>query len=210
MKTIMKLKTSSIYVLLSTVLILSSCSRVYHSRSYVKTPSVAKEQPKSKAHPKTEVYQLSNKEFNVGMNPIQSDVPVNTLNVPVTAFNSIKKKENRPTENTTQVVTPFKKGIESQIQEEVIKPKKQNQEQNQEQTKEERGKDQLVAFLLCLFVGSLGIHRFYLGYYRIGILQLITLGGFGIWTIIDLILLFTGDLQPKNGYYYRIIFNFYE
>jgi TM2 domain-containing membrane protein YozV len=63
------------------------------------------------------------------------------------------------------------------------------------------GKSQLVALLLALFVGVLGIHRFYLGYTGIGIIQLLTLGGFGIWSLIDLILIITGDLKPKNGDY---------
>jgi len=63
------------------------------------------------------------------------------------------------------------------------------------------GKSQLVALLLCIFVGALGIHRFYLGYIGIGIIQLLTAGGCGIWAIIDLIMIITGDLKPKNGDY---------
>ena len=63
------------------------------------------------------------------------------------------------------------------------------------------GKSQLVALLLCLFVGVLGIHRFYLGYTWQGVVQLLTLGGFGIWALIDLIRIITGDLQPKGGSY---------
>ena len=63
------------------------------------------------------------------------------------------------------------------------------------------GKSQLVALLLCIFVGTLGIHRFYLGYPVIGVIQLLTLGGFGVWTLIDLIMIITGDLEPKNGGY---------
>jgi TM2 domain-containing membrane protein YozV len=63
------------------------------------------------------------------------------------------------------------------------------------------GKDQLVAVLLCAFFGVLGIHRFYLGYTGIGILQLITLGGLGIWATIDLIRIIVGTLKPKNGDY---------
>jgi TM2 domain-containing membrane protein YozV len=62
-------------------------------------------------------------------------------------------------------------------------------------------KSQLVALLLCIFVGVLGIHRFYLGYIGIGIIQLLTAGGFGVWTLIDLILIITGSLQPKDGEY---------
>ncbi|MEN0045942.1 MAG: TM2 domain-containing protein [Bacteroidota bacterium] len=66
----------------------------------------------------------------------------------------------------------------------------------------ERGsKSQLVALLLAIFLGALGIHRFYLGYVGIGILQLLTAGGCGIWALIDIILIATGNLQPKYGYY---------
>ncbi|HRG67916.1 MAG TPA: TM2 domain-containing protein [Saprospiraceae bacterium] len=63
------------------------------------------------------------------------------------------------------------------------------------------GKSQLIALLLCVFVGGLGIHRFYLGYTTIGIIQLLTAGGCGIWALIDLIRIITGDLKPKNGNY---------
>jgi TM2 domain-containing membrane protein YozV len=62
-------------------------------------------------------------------------------------------------------------------------------------------KSQLVALLLCLFVGGFGIHRFYLGYPLIGVLQILTLGGLGIWTLIDLIMIITGSLQPKDSSY---------
>lgn len=63
------------------------------------------------------------------------------------------------------------------------------------------GKSQLVALLLCLFVGGIGIHRFYLGYTTEGIIQILTLGGCGIWSLIDLIRIITGDLKPKGGEY---------
>ncbi len=60
-------------------------------------------------------------------------------------------------------------------------------------------KSQVVAFILVLLVGFLGIHRFYLGYTTIGIIQLLTLGGCGIWALIDLIRIVIGDLKPKDG-----------
>ena len=63
------------------------------------------------------------------------------------------------------------------------------------------GKSQLVALLLCGLVGGLGVHRFYLGYTWQGIVQLLTLGGCGIWALIDLIRIITGSLQPKDGEY---------
>lgn len=63
------------------------------------------------------------------------------------------------------------------------------------------GKSQLVAFLLCLFLGYLGIHRFYLGYIGIGVLELLTAGLCGILTLIDFIRIIIGDLGPKGGSY---------
>ena len=50
-----------------------------------------------------------------------------------------------------------------------------------------------------IFLGELGIDRFYLGYIGTGILKLITCGGFGIWWLIDLIMIATGKLKPKDG-----------
>lgn len=55
----------------------------------------------------------------------------------------------------------------------------------------------LIAAILCFFLGGLGIHRFYLGYTTIGIIQLLTGGGCGIWALIDLIRILTGDLKHK-------------
>lgn len=63
------------------------------------------------------------------------------------------------------------------------------------------GKSQLVALILVIFIGGLGIHRFYLGYTVIGVIQLLTLGGCGIWALIDLVRIATGDLKPKGGEY---------
>lgn len=67
------------------------------------------------------------------------------------------------------------------------------------------GDDQLVALLLVIFVGCLGIHRFYLGYTWQGIVQLLTVGCCGVWALIDLIRIATGDLQPYEGSYSRTL-----
>jgi len=62
-----------------------------------------------------------------------------------------------------------------------------------------QGKDWLVTLLLSIFVGGLGIDRFYLGYIGLGILKLLTAGGCGIWWLIDLIIIVTGGMKDANG-----------
>jgi len=53
--------------------------------------------------------------------------------------------------------------------------------------------------LLCFFLGALGVHRFYVGKVGTGILQLITLGGLGIWVLIDFIIIVTGSFTDGEG-----------
>lgn len=64
-------------------------------------------------------------------------------------------------------------------------------------------KDWLVTLLLSLFLGTLGIHRFYAGKIGTGILQLITLGGCGVWTLVDIIMIVTGNFKDKDGLYIK-------
>ena len=60
-------------------------------------------------------------------------------------------------------------------------------------------KSWIATLLLCIFVGSLGIHRFYAGKIGTGILMILTLGGCGIWTLVDLILIILGKFTDANG-----------
>ena len=60
-------------------------------------------------------------------------------------------------------------------------------------------KSKTVAAILCWFLGVLGIHRFYLGYTLLGIIQILTLGGLGIWALIDFIRILTGSLKDSDG-----------
>jgi TM2 domain-containing membrane protein YozV len=53
--------------------------------------------------------------------------------------------------------------------------------------------------LLCFFLGVLGIHRFYVGKIGTGILQLVTMGGLGIWTMIDFIMIIVGKFTDRDG-----------
>ena len=60
-------------------------------------------------------------------------------------------------------------------------------------------KSKTTAILLCFFLGFLGIHRFYLGYTLIGIIQFLTGGGFLIWVFVDFLRLLTGSLGPEGS-----------
>lgn len=64
---------------------------------------------------------------------------------------------------------------------------------------EKSSKSFIAAILLCFFLGSLGIHRFYVGKIGTGILQIITLGGLGVWVLIDFIMIIIGKFQDSEG-----------
>ena len=57
----------------------------------------------------------------------------------------------------------------------------------------------LVTLLLCIFLGGIGIHRFYVGKIGTGILMILTFGGFGIWILVDLILIATDAFTDIDG-----------
>ena len=60
-------------------------------------------------------------------------------------------------------------------------------------------KSKSTALVISIFLGELGIDRFYLGYTGLGIIKLITAGGFGIWWIIDIIKIATGKMKDAKG-----------
>jgi hypothetical protein len=57
----------------------------------------------------------------------------------------------------------------------------------------------LPASLLCVFLGIFGAHRFYAGKTGTGLIQLVTLGGAGLWWMGDLIMLLTGSFRDADG-----------
>ena len=68
-------------------------------------------------------------------------------------------------------------------------------------------KSRLAALLLCIFFGVFGVHRLYVGKVGTGILQLITIGGLGIWAMVDVILIVVGSFTDADG---RRVFQWVE
>ena len=60
-------------------------------------------------------------------------------------------------------------------------------------------KGYVPAILICLFLGTFGVHRFWVGKIGTGILMLLTFGGLGIWALIDLIMIIVGKFTDKQG-----------
>jgi TM2 domain-containing membrane protein YozV len=61
-------------------------------------------------------------------------------------------------------------------------------------------RSRLAAALLCFFLGVFGVHRFYVGKVGTGILTIVTFGGFfGLWPMIDLILILVGAFTDAEG-----------
>jgi TM2 domain-containing membrane protein YozV len=62
-----------------------------------------------------------------------------------------------------------------------------------------QGPDKVVLALICFFLGSLGVHRFIVGKVGTGILMILTLGGLGLWVLIDFIMILVGSFTDKQG-----------
>lgn len=60
-------------------------------------------------------------------------------------------------------------------------------------------KSWIATLLLSFFLGGFGVHRFYVGKVGTGILMLLTIGGLGVWALIDFIMIAIGKFTDKQG-----------
>ena len=60
-------------------------------------------------------------------------------------------------------------------------------------------KDWTTLLILSVLLGGLGVDRFYAGHTGLGVLKLLTIGGCGIWALIDIIMVATGKFTDADG-----------
>ena len=215
-----KTTTSKLGLLIAMVAILvSSCStnatfsKRYHSRGFNiawgggsdANNNPVKQTPK-KVKAKSDVVAVAQNTDNVTVQSVKSTentaMEASTVTTAVVSNNILEKKEVATVKNANQTsaqavkssTVVSKKAAVNAISNTNTKAVKKNADPGE-------GKSQLIALILCIFVGVLGIHRFYLGYTKEGVIQLLTAGGCGIWSLIDLVRIITGDLKPKDGDY---------
>ncbi len=68
-------------------------------------------------------------------------------------------------------------------------------------------RSRLVALLFCFLLGMFGAHRFYVGKIGTGVLMLLTLGGLGIWAVVDFVFIAVGSFRDAEG---RRVFLWFE
>jgi TM2 domain-containing membrane protein YozV len=115
------------------------------------------------------------------------------------------------TQNARPGVTIEKKSVDTKV---MVKTSTKVLKQKKAMVDPGQGKSQIIALILFVLFGCLGIHRFYLGHLSSGLLMLLlcctlilpiinlfTGIALLVWWVLDLIKLVTGDLKPADGEY---------
>ena len=142
---------------------------------------------------------ISNEDLLMASKEIKSIPLVNSIPEVTALSNKIDKVLSN---NKTSKKDKVKLSEIRKIKKEVKDLKKQLKDENKiTSNTESQGPDKKTAIILCCigFAVIAGLHRLYLGYYGLGILYILTGGLCLIGTIIDLIKLLNGDLQPNGG-----------
>lgn len=112
---------------------------------------------------------------------------------PVSGFNDVSPPSAQP------VVSEPQFAAAPQISEQPAAPAEPVSSVDQPAAEDENPqRNYLVALLLSYFLGGLGVDRFYLGKNGTGIAKLLTLGGLGVWALVDLLLVAFGKLRAKD------------
>lgn len=201
-----QMKQIFLLVMVSALLFSCSNSRYGHMKKVkVNDKVVVKKQDKKKT-PAQEQITLADAQTNTTVEapvaapaatPVVSTPTVETPATPSTVATAPQTK-NSTAVAKSKVVT---EETATAATKNVVKQQESKKAEASKAATKKGKKSQLIALVLCALVGGLGIHRFYLGYTWQGVVQLLTGGGCGIWWIIDLVRIITGDLKPKNGKY---------
>jgi TM2 domain-containing membrane protein YozV len=145
------------------------------------------------------VQQVENK-----INTIENTTAITDENITVSVINPIIVSSPELVSFSKKANIISAEAIPASGTQTVLQSKLNNTTKSPQKTNSSGVQSHLVALLLCIFFGVLGVHRFYLGYWGIGILYLFTAGLFGIGWLIDLIrLIIPGGLTPKGRHNYR-------
>ena len=106
-------------------------------------------------------------------------------------YEELNEEAPAPSQSAPTVVAPSKKKSTAKPREE---PAGNPVDEGPPSTR-----SRLVAGLLGIFLGPLGTHRFYLGYWVLGLAMLATAGGCGLWSLVDAILIFLGKVPDADG-----------
>lgn len=213
------MKTNFIYLALILIVLVSSCSlekRLHRPGFYVdaRENNISKHQTKSYTTDKAistvnslnEKKEITNKPSNIFKENVINEIEKNENKI-VQVYN-----ENKDLSSKDIVAYSLQKNIPKKEMLNIINKYPKNLPLLKAQPAASSGKNQIVALLLCFFLGMLGVHSFYLGNKTKGLIQLgmflvgwltlfmgigvFILSALGIWVFIDFIRLIIGDLGP--------------